>query len=173
MLAGPSVVAYSLAGIDTVKAVFGVPDTVVVQLRPSQKISVGVEALPAQEFKGTITSIASVADSETRLFQVEVTIANPQMLLKPGMIASLTLRDGQTQPAVPVIPLAAVVRDRSNPSDFSVMVVEGKVAKARRIALGSTFGELLAVTRGLQPGEKVIRAGGTLVRDGEAVEVIP
>jgi multidrug efflux pump subunit AcrA (membrane-fusion protein) len=173
MLAGPSVVAYSLAGIDTVKAVFGVPDTVVVQLRPGQKITIRVEALPAQEFTGTITSIASVADSETRLFQVEVTIANPQMLLKPGTIASLTLRDGQTQPAVPVIPLTAVVRDRSNASDFSVMVVEGKVAKARRIALGSTFGDLLAVTRGLQPGEKVIRAGGTLVRDGETVEVIP
>jgi multidrug efflux system membrane fusion protein len=173
MLAGPSVVAYSLAGIDTVKAVFGVPDTVVVQLRSGQKIMIGVEALPAQEFAGSITSIASVADSETRLFQIEVTIANPQMLLKPGMIASLTLRDGQAQPPVPVIPLAAVVRDRSNPSDFSVMVVEGKVAKARRIALGSTFGELLAVTRGLKPGEMVIRAGGTLVRDGETVEVIP
>jgi hypothetical protein len=94
------------------------------------------------------------------------------MVLKPGMIASLTLTEGRSQPAIPVIPLAAVVRDRTNPSDFSVMVVEGKIAKARRIALGSTFGELLAVTNGLQPGELVIRAGGTMINDGETVEVI-
>jgi hypothetical protein len=52
------------------------------------------------------------------------------------------------------------------------MVVEGKIAKARRIAPGPTFGELLAVTSGLKPGELVIRAGGTMVSDGEAVEVL-
>jgi multidrug efflux pump subunit AcrA (membrane-fusion protein) len=173
VLASPSLVAYSLADIEMVKAVFGVPDTVVVQLRPGQRITISVEALPGREFAGTVTSIASVADSETRLFQVEVTIANRGMLLKPGMIASLTLTEARTQPAIPVIPLAAVVRDRTNPSDFSVMVIEGKVAKSRRVALGSTFGELLAVTSGLKPGELVIRAGGTMVNDGEAVEVIP
>ncbi len=173
MLASPSVIAYTLAEIDTVKAAFAVPDTTVVQMRPGQKIAISVEALPARNFGGTVTAIASVADSSTRLFQIEVTIANPEMLLKPGMIASLTLMDARTLPAIPVIPLAAVVRDRANPSDFSVMVVEGKIAKARRVALGPTFGELLAVSSGLKPGELVIRAGGTMVNDGEAVEVIP
>ena len=172
MLAGPSVAAYSLADIGTVKAVFGVPDTVVVHMRPGRTLPVTVEALSDQEFRGTVTSIASVADSETRLFPIEVAIPNHGMLLKPGMIAALTLSDEKPRPAVPVVPLAAVVRDRTNPSDFSVMVVEGKVAKARRVSLGSTYGEMLAVTSGLKPGELVIRAGGTLVNDGEAVEVI-
>jgi RND family efflux transporter MFP subunit len=165
--------AYSLADIDTVKAAFGVPDTVVVQLRPGRTISISVEALPGHEFRGTVSSIASVADSETRLFQVEVTIANRGLLLKPGMIASLVLTDARPAPVVPVVPLAAIVRDRTNPADFSVMVVEGNVAKARRVALGSTFGDLLAVTSGLKAGEMVIRAGGTMVNDGETVEVIP
>jgi multidrug efflux system membrane fusion protein len=173
MLAGPSLIAYSLADIHTVKAVFGVPDTTVVQMRPGRTIAISAEALPGQEFRGTVSSIASVADSETRLFHVEVTIPNAGLLLKPGMIASLALADAKPLPAIPVIPLGAVVRDRASPSDFSVMVVEGKIAKARRVALGSTFGELLTVTSGLKPGELVIRAGGTMVNDGEAVEVIP
>jgi RND family efflux transporter MFP subunit len=172
MLAGPSLAAYSLADIGTVKAAFGVPDTVVVNMRPGRVIAVSVEALPGREFHGVVSSIASVADTDTRLFQVEVSIANQGLQLKPGMIAALALDDAKVQPAVPVVPLSAVVRDRSNPADFAVMVVEGNVAKARRVALGSTFGELLAVTSGLQPGELVIRAGGTMVNDGEAVEVI-
>jgi len=173
MLASSAQPAYTLADIGTVKALFGVPDTVVVQLRHGQSIPLSVEALPGQEFRGTVTSIASVADSETRLFQVEVTIANQGMLLKPGMIASLALEGAKPAPPVPVVPVSAVVRDRSHPADFTVMVVEGKVAKARRVGLGSTFGELLAVTSGVKPGELVIRAGGTMVNDGEAVEVIP
>jgi RND family efflux transporter MFP subunit len=173
MLAGPSVVAYSLADIATVKAAFAVPDTAVVQMRPGRTIGISVEALPGHEFRGTVTSIASVADTDTRLFPVEISIDNREKLLKPGMIASLTLSDAKPAPAVLVVPLSAVVRDRANPADFAVMVVEGKVAKARRVDLGPTFGELLAVTRGLRPGELVIRSGGTMVNDGEVVEVMP
>jgi RND family efflux transporter MFP subunit len=172
MLAGPSVPAYSLAEIATVKASFGAPDTAAVHLRRGRVLSLSAEALPGQEFRGTISSIAAVADTETRLFQVEVTIPNRGMLLKPGMIASLTLSDEKPRPAIPVVPVAAVVRDRTSPSEFAVMVVEGNVARARRVSLGATFGEVLAVTSGLKPGERVIYAGGTLVSDGEAVESI-
>jgi RND family efflux transporter MFP subunit len=171
-LAGPSMVAYSLADIGSVKAAFGVPDTVVARLRTGRSITIAVEALPGREFSGAITAIAAVADRETRLFQVEVSIANRDLMLKPGMIASLTLEETTLAPPVPVIPMSAVVRDRTNPAKFAVMVVDGKVAKERPVALGSTYGELLAVTHGLKPGEMVIRAGGTIVNDGDKVEVM-
>jgi RND family efflux transporter MFP subunit len=174
MMAGPSQAAYTLADISSVKAAFGVPDTVAVQMKPGKALSVRVEALPQTEFQGTVTAIAAVADSETRLFQVEISLANPSLKLKPGMIASLTLSEtGVAPPAVPVVPVSAVIRDRENPSDFMLMVVENKVAKARRVGLGPTFGDVLAITSGVKPGELVIRAGATLVTNGETVEVIP
>lgn len=173
-MAGPSQAAYTLADIGTVKAAFGVPDMVLGQLKPGKSLAIAVEAVPGREFRGVITSIASVADHDTRLFQVEVTLANQQLALKPGMIASLTLSDtGAAAPAVPVVPLSSVIRDRENPADFSVMVVENKVAKAKRVSLGPTFGDVLAVTGGVKPGELVIRAGANLVANGEVVEVIP
>jgi RND family efflux transporter MFP subunit len=172
MLTGPSQVAYTIADLSTVKAVFGVPDTVVVQLQPGRRIDIRAEALAGLAFTGRVSSIAATADAETRLFQVEVEIANSKRLLRPGMIASLLLEEGAPSQPVPVIPLSAVVRDRANPADFAVMVVEGKTAKARKVALGPTYGELLAVTQGVRPGELVIRAGGTLVHDGDAVEIL-
>jgi multidrug efflux system membrane fusion protein len=174
MMAGPSQVAYTLADISTVKASFGVPDTVAVQLKPGKNVAIRAEALPGTKFQGTVTAVAAVADADTRLFQVEIALPNPRMTLKPGMIASLTLNAAGAEPAaVPVVPVSAVVRDRENPSDFTVMVVENKVAKARRVSLGPTFGDVLAVTSGVKPGEYVIRAGATLVSNGEVVEVIP
>lgn len=173
MLAGPSLAAYTLADISTVKAAFGVPDTVVVQLMPGKAVPISVEALPGIGFEGKVTSVAHVADPETRLFQVEVTLPNGRMTLKPGMIASLTLSDAAAVAPVPVVPLSAVIRDRDNPADFAVVVVENKTAKIRRVNLGPTFGDVLAVTSGLRPGERVIRAGATMIADGETVEVIP
>jgi hypothetical protein len=89
------------------------------------------------------------------------------------MIASLRLGDTVAAPAVPVIPLSAVIRDHENPSAFAVMVVENRVARVRAVGLGSSFGDVLAVTSGLKPGELVVRAGATLVSNGETVEVIP
>jgi multidrug efflux system membrane fusion protein len=53
------------------------------------------------------------------------------------------------------------------------MMVDGKMARSRSIFLGPTYGDLMAVTSGLTPGDKVIRTGATLVADGETVEVIP
>ena len=174
MMAGPSQAAYTLADISTVKAAFGVPDMVAVQLKPGKAIAIAVEALPGSEFRGTVTAVAAVADADTRLFQVEVTLANPRHTLKPGMIASLALNETGIAPAaVPVVPVSSVIRDREDPSTFSVMVVENKVARARRVSLGPTFGDVLAVTSGLKPGEMVIRAGATMVTSGENVEVIP
>lgn len=174
MMAGPSQPAYALADICTVKASFGVPDTVAVQLKPGKSIAIEVEALPGMEFGGTVTAIAAVADVDTRLFQVEIALANPRQALKPGMIASLSLDEsGGARATVPVVPVSAIVRDRENPADFNVMVVENKMAKARRVTLGPTFGDVLAVTSGVRPGELVIRAGATFVTNGEVVEVIP
>src|SRR6185503_20258036 len=98
MMAGPSQAAYTLADISSVKAAFGVPDTVAVQMKPGKALSVRVEALPQTEFQGTVTAIAAVADSETRLFQVEISLANPSLKLKPGMIASLTLSETGVAP---------------------------------------------------------------------------
>jgi RND family efflux transporter MFP subunit len=174
MMAGPSQVAYTLADISTVKAAFGVPDMVAVQLKPGKSIAVAVEALPGREFRGMVSAIAAVADTETRLFQVEISLPNPGLALKPGMIASLTLSEtGVAPPPVTVVPVSAVIRDRENTSGFMVMVVENKVAKARRVSLGPTFGDVLAVTTGVKRGELVIRAGATMVTNGETVEVIP
>ena len=172
MLAGPSQVAYTLADIATVKAAFGVPDMVLVQLRRGKPVAITVEAWPGKEFQGIVTTIPAVADSSTRLFQVEVTLTNPQLELKPGMIASLRLDDEAKAPPVPVIPLSAVIRNRANPADFSVMVVENRMAKMRRVGLGPTFGDVLAVTSGINPGELVIRDGATMVANGATVEVI-
>jgi multidrug efflux system membrane fusion protein len=166
-------VAYTLADISNVKAIFGVPDTVLMQLKPGKPITLAVEAAPGTQFRGRVSAIASVADGETRLFQVEITLPNQRLTLKPGMIASLTLSTAGTVSAVPVIPLSAVVRDPANPTDFAVMVVENKVARLRRVNLGPTFGDVLAINTGVKPGELVIRAGATMIADGEAVEVIP
>jgi multidrug efflux pump subunit AcrA (membrane-fusion protein) len=170
-LVAPGAAAFTLADLSSVKASFGVPDVVLVNLRAGGKLGVFAEALPDRQFQGTITNIAAVADSSTRLFQVQVTIPNPQGVLRPGMIATLTLSTGTKTDALPVVPLSAVVRPKEGESGFAVIVVEGKQARRRLVKLGTTFGDRIAVA-GVNPGDQVISSGSSLIADGEAVEVI-
>ena len=173
MLVAPGTSAYTLADVSWVKATFGVPDSVAVVLKPGTNVAISVEALPGRTFTGNVTAIAAVSDSETRLFQTEVTLSNNDRALRPGMIASLSLGQADPSPEVPVIPLSAVIRDTKGGSGFAVMVVNGKMAHTRSIVLGPTYGDLMTVTSGLNPGDQVIRTGATLVAEGETVEVIP
>ncbi len=170
-LVSPGTAAFTLADLTSVKASFGVPDVVVVTLKMGGTLPLYTEALPDQKFEGTITNIAAVADTSTRLFQVHVAIANPKRVLKPGMIATLELSAAPRKDALPVVPLSAIVRPKPGESGFAVIVVEGNQARRKPVSLGATYGDRIAVA-GVKPGDRVISSGAPLIADGETVEVI-
>ena len=172
MLAGPSVAAFVLADTSSVKATFGVSDVVVAHLKTGSKLSMYAEAFPNRQFQGFVSTIAAVADSTTRSFQVEVTVPNGRALLRPGMIASLDAGESRALPPVTVAPLNAVIRDAGDSSRFAVMVVDQGVARQRPVLLGPTYGDRIAV-RGVEAGMGVISSGATFVHDGDVVKIIP
>jgi multidrug efflux system membrane fusion protein len=139
-----------------------------------QKLQVNTEV--AGHFMGRVTSVSPSADSKTRVYTVEVTLPNPGNRLKAGMIATLALDESQPQD-VTVIPLQAVLRSAQDPSAYTVMIPEpasnGTIARARTVQLGPAYGNNIAVTSGLQPGDRVITTGASLVRDGEPLQLIP
>lgn len=174
-LAGPGTVAFAVADTSTVKAVFGVPDTVLDSLHAGDHQTVTLDALRGQELAGRISRIAPAADPKSRVFEVEVTLDNPRGEIKPGMVASLKLSEGAEAPAISVLPLSAVVRSPSGPDRFSVFVVDEKAGVARRrdVELGEYLGNFIPVRGGLAEGEKVVVMGAALLADNERVQVIP
>jgi multidrug efflux system membrane fusion protein len=169
--------AFVVADTSSVKAVFGVADIALGEMKLGGKLSVESESMPGKEFQGQITSVFPAADSKSRTFNVEVTIANPDYLLKPNMVVSLRVAAGQTLPAQPVVPLNAVIKSKSNANGYAVIVLteEGgrQLARLRDVKLGESFGNAVAVAEGLKQGDQVIITGGTMVNDGDQVKVIP
>jgi multidrug efflux system membrane fusion protein len=166
---------FTIADTNTVKAVFGIPDTSIARVKVGQRQLITTDALP-QSFKGRVTAISPSADQKSRVFSVEVSIANPKNELKSGMIASLAL-DGKELPhPVMAVPLSAVVRDPQHANGFAVFVVEGdgdmESAHLRSVELGDMYGNVIGVNSGLQSGQRVITSGSTLIHDGDQVRVI-
>ena len=174
-LVGPVTKGFSIADTRSVKAVFGLPDISIRQVKLGQAMTITTDAL-AGEFRGRVTSISPAADPKSRVYSVEVTIQNPDNALKSGMIASLPVGGEELTKPVLAVPLASVIRNSAG-SGFAVMVAAGSddalTARLRPVELGDAFGNVVGITNGLNAGDKVITSGVTLVKDGDTVRVIP
>jgi multidrug efflux system membrane fusion protein len=174
-LAAPGTVGFSVAQVDRVKAVFGVPDTALPRVQLGAPQVVTTEAFPAATFAGRITRISPSADPKSRAFEVEVMIPNADERLKTGMVAALSLAAGgaAVAEAEPLVPLSSIVRSPTRAGRFAVFVVDGAVAHAKDVELGDYLGRVIPVTAGLKGGEEIVVQGAGLLSDGEPVEVIP
>ena len=87
-LVGPSSPGFVLADLHLVKAVFGVPDIAISGVKLGAVQLLSSEAAHV-DFQGRITAISPAADPKSRVFSVEVTIPNPHLVLRAGMVATL------------------------------------------------------------------------------------
>ena len=175
-LVGPGTPGFVIADTSSVKAVFGVPDVTVAQVRARTALVVTLEAFPGREFAGHVSRVSPVADLKTRNFDVEVTVPNTDGALKVGMVASLQIAGDETRRAVLAVPLPAILRSPRKADGYAVVVVtgEGDSAKAeiRDVVLGDMVGNRVEIVSGLRAGERIVVSGATLVTDGAPVALV-
>jgi multidrug efflux system membrane fusion protein len=174
-LVGPGTPGFVIADTSSVKILFGAPDVVVRRLSPHQPVTITTAAYPNERFPGRITSLAPAASPGSLVFDVEVTVPNPNGRLMPGMVASFELEHEAT-PGQLTVPLAAILRSRAHPDGYALFVVEEQNgaphARLREVGLGDMVANGVTVTSGLRPGDRVIVSGATIVSDGEAIEIL-
>jgi membrane fusion protein (multidrug efflux system) len=155
---------------------FYIPQTQLAQIATGEAVSVSVDGFAAQKFAGTISAISSAADAATRTVQVRATIQNDQLLLKPGMFATVTINTGQPQNLV-TLPQTAITY---NPYGDTVYVVtQGKdsngknalTAKEQFVQTGDTRGDQVAILKGLNAGDVVVTAGQLKLHQGSLVTI--
>ena len=180
-LASAGTSAFVIGDLGSVKARFGIPDSMIQSVRLGEAMEVMVEAIDAATFTGRVTAVAPAADAQSRVFSVEVTIPNKDGRLRPGLIGTVAInRAGPAQTAgnAPLaVPLTAIVRSEAGASQFAVIVVEREnasdVARVRPVELGQVFGNVITVVKGVTAGERVVVSGPTLITHGEPVKVLP
>lgn len=176
-LVEPGGQAFALADMSSVKVLFAVPDLMLKQVAVGDTLAVTTRSFPGQQFDGTVTSVSPVADSQTRVFDVELTLPNDKGLWKDGMVAALGVPDGAA-PLVPAItvPISAVVSSRKEPGGYAVYVVDQQkdqaYARLRDVKLGQVQGNRVVVLDGLVADAQVISSGINTVRDGIKVRVL-
>jgi len=103
-IATPGAPLLTIADLGEVTLVIYVPETQIGRVRLGQEAVVTVDSYPGRGFDGRVTYIADQAEFTPRnvqtkeervntVFAVEITLSNPEWLLKPGMPADALLRE--------------------------------------------------------------------------------
>lgn len=119
---------------------------------------------------GTVSFVDNQVDPQTGTVAVYADFSNPEKLLLPGMLGSVTIRPEQRRRSI-VVPVAAVQQDRQG--QFVLIVDDQNRVEQRRITTGGQVGQDLVVTAGLREGEDVVVQGLQKVRPGEQVKPVP
>jgi RND family efflux transporter MFP subunit len=145
-------------------------DREVVQLKLGDPAQILMDAYPGRTIEGTISEIANAADEKSGMFPVEVRFGSMPVPLASGLVAKLRVQPASArEAALTYIPMSAVVegdRDRA-----SVFVVNGDRVKRREVHVAFIEPDGVALSAGLDPGERVVTDGALYLQDQEQIEV--
>ena len=154
--------------IDPVKVVAGIPESDVSAVRKLDTFKVTVDALEDATFEGRKLFLSSSPMTQAHLYTLEVLVDNPGHRLLPGMFARMEIIKREIPDGLSV-PLYAVITQGER---RFVYVIKDGVAKTRDVETGILEGWRILVTKGLEPGDRVVVVGQRSVSEGQEVNVI-
>lgn len=162
----PTTNAYRLVVSYALKLRVTVPEKHTPEVAVGQAVDVRVEAFSKDTFPGTVRRLSPTVDPQTRTFQVEVSVPNPDGRLKAGGFARADIVTG-TDAAVSVPPNALVVFAGVS----KVFVADGDKAREVRVEVGDRGPDWLEVKGDLKPGQQVITSGFIQLYDGAPISI--
>ena len=164
-LISPGDVITTLDDTSVIKLDFSVPENFLAGLREGLSIRATAPAFPGRSFAGSVSSIDSRVDMNTRSVTVRALLANEDGALKPGMFLNVSLANDEREALV--IPEEALTPEAER--QYVFVVSEGKVSR-REVRIGGRRPGSVEVLAGLSAGERVIVEGTQKVRDGASVQ---
>jgi multidrug efflux system membrane fusion protein len=157
----------TLVDVNPVKVVAQVTERDVTKLEIGMPAQTQLAAGP--ERTGVVSYIATVADSETRTFRVEVEVANNDRRIGQGMSAELKVKLPPIQ--AQLVPPSIFRLDDQGRIGVMLVQDDNVVRFVRVTIIGS--GEDGAYVTGLPDRASVVMVGQELVEDGETVTPVP
>lgn len=121
-------------------------------------------------YPGAIRNTLNQVDAKTGTLEVQGTFPNPSHAVLPGQFGRVRLRTREANNVI-VVPQRAVQELQSAQSVY--VVGPDNKAQMRTIATGERVGDGWIVTRGLNPGDRIIVEGVQKVRPGAPVQPTP
>jgi membrane fusion protein (multidrug efflux system) len=166
----------TLQSLNPIRVNFGVPQQSIGPVRVGRTVRITTDDLAGVALSGQVTAIDSLVDEATRNIQVQVTLANADNALRPGMFVQAEVVLGASS-AVVALPASSISYASFGDSVFIVTDLKGENGQSYRgvrqqfVKLGRARGDQVAITTGVNPGDEVVTSGVFKLRNGAAVQI--
>lgn len=146
-----------------------VHETVISRMKEGLPAEIVIEAIPDEQFKGTVKKVGLLPDSENRwmnpdlkVYKCDISIEGDVAGLKPGMSAHVRVFIDE-HPDVLMIPVNAVAQHGKKSMCF-ISQVEGD-PEPREVVAGDYNDNYVEIKEGLQEGERVVLNISSLITE--------
>jgi RND family efflux transporter MFP subunit len=153
---------------DRVRVFVDIPELEAAMVDKNDKATITLQALSGQEFHGNVTRTSWDLDPANRSLRTEVDLPNPELVLRPGMFATVSLLLAERADVL-TLPATAVLRGKDGA--YCCQVVSGKVQHTP-LVVGLRSGKEIEVLSGLSGEETVVLLRADSLENGQSVEVL-
>jgi membrane fusion protein (multidrug efflux system) len=122
------------------------------------------------EEKGSVDFVNSQINTSTASLLIQASFPNPSGILRPGLYAKVRLKLTEAKNAI-LIPQRCLSELQG---EYSVMVVDKEnTIDSRPVEIGQKIGDMVIITKGLGPGDRIVVDALQKVRRGMKVEPVP
>jgi RND family efflux transporter MFP subunit len=165
----PSQAVVTILDISSVKVKVSIPEAEISGITASTPTTINVEAAQKQMNGGRIEKGVQ-ADALTHTYEVRINVQNADRKLLPGMVASVSLTpspslSGEGDYSLPITCIQKAV----DGSLFVWTVAADSTAHRSKVSTGETMGNRVAITEGLDLGQRVVTDGYQKLSEGTKV----
>ena len=158
-------VAATILNMDELSIIVAVPQTNIARVDIGNPVSIDVAGIGRRT--GTVSRIASISTSTTRTFDVEITVPNPDRMLRAGMTVEADIDVGY-QPAFGMSPAHLSV---ASDGSLTAKIDDAGVVRVKPVELVRSGVEQVFVS-GLANGDRLLTFGQAFVEAGDPVRVL-
>ena len=165
--AAPGIGLVRVVNLSQLKVVAKVADTYSGSVRKGDAVMIEFPDLK-KTLNSRISFVATMVDPSTRTFTIEAPLPSDNAL-KPNMLARIKINDDTQANAIVIN--QNLIQNTENGQLVYVAVNEGgkKVAKAKTVKTGQSYGGQIEVTQGLQSGDQIVTTGYQDLVDGQQI----
>ncbi|MDE6263040.1 MAG: efflux RND transporter periplasmic adaptor subunit, partial [Muribaculaceae bacterium] len=116
-----------------------------------------------------VSTVIPTVDANSRTFGVEITLANENSKILPGMFGRVTLNLGNAERVV--VPDKAVVKQQGSGNQYVYVLNSDGTVSYNLVELGQRLGAEYELLSGVEPGSQVVISGQSRLSNGAKVEV--
>lgn len=144
-----------------------VPETYIGKLKVGTLVDVYLTSL-GKTYKGRVRQIGNFINPNNRSFGIEVSVPNPENLLRPNQVAQLKVIDYSNKNAI-IVPTNVVQEDgQKNKFVYTVSNSNGKtgIAKKSIVKVGQSSDNVTEIVSGLSANDIIVTEGMNAISDG-------